>query len=245
MSKPDWRGWIADLLEPLWPLECPLCSRELCSPDVLRGGSGANDPPTMHPTCLARLEPTTPDAASPRRLRDGVPVRWCFRDGPDFFRLLHAAKYGRRPDLIQPVARAAARHALECGWIAAGSRIVPMPDDPDRLRARGASITGLIARELSACSGRPLATDLLRRRPGLDSLSKVEGAAERSRLVRGRFRTGNLPAIAVSTPLILVEDQVTTGSTAMEATRALGARGNPILLLSLAGAAAAPRELQH
>lgn len=233
-------SWLSDLLDPLWPLSCPLCDTELHGPDVLRGG-GAASPPTVHASCLATLPRVDPGPAWPRPVREGCPVRWGFADDPRFFTLLHAAKYRGRPDVVLPLARRIAD--LAAAWVPPRALLVPMPDDPDRLRERGVGITGLIAGELGRCLGRPVASGLLRRRAGLGSLAKVTGAAERARLVRHRFAVGRLAEVPRDVPLVLVEDQITTGSTATEAVRLLGSRNHSILLLALAAAAAAPREL--
>jgi predicted amidophosphoribosyltransferase len=55
--------------------------------------------------------------------------------------------------------------------------------------------------------------------------------------------SGRIAEIARDRPIVLVDDQVTTGSTVSAIVSLLGARGNPLLVLSLAASTAAPGEV--
>lgn len=227
------------LLDTIWPSRCALCH------DLLED---ASDPPLcvgaqalLHAGCLARLPACSNESGGARSLRDGVPIFACFADDAHFFELLHACKYGGQSKLLQPLGERLARLAVQVGCLCAGGILVPLPDDARRRRERGYSVTGILAREVARHSGLPLRTDLLYRRAGGVAQAGLSAAADRRDNQSERWVSGRLDAIASEVPLILIEDQITTGATATAALRRLGARGNPLACLALAIAEAAPR----
>jgi predicted amidophosphoribosyltransferase len=197
--------------------------------------------PLIHRACLMGLERAQPAAARPRPLTAGVPIRWVFRDGPDFFRVLHAAKYQGRPGLLAVLGEALAAAAGRAAWIPPESVLVPLPDDRGRRRQRGYSVTGLLAAAVRHQCGGTLRPDLLvRRRDQPAAQASLEDPEERAKNVRSLFGVGRLAEVARHRPLVLVEDQVTTGSTLRAALGCLGARGHAILGLALGGSRDAP-----
>ena len=84
---------------------------------------------------------------------------------------------------------------------------------------------------------------LLVRRRSARPQASVVGSARRLENVRGLYGVGRLSEVPSDAPLILVDDQITSGASLAAGLRLLGCRGNPVLGLALAGARAAPREL--
>jgi ComF family protein len=112
----------------------------------------------------------------------------------------------------------------------APARVVPVPLHPRRLRERGFSPAGLLARALAREAHVPFAPSLLAR--AVDTRSQTE-------LSRGERRANVAGAFAARGPaparLWLVDDVVTTGSTLAEAARALrGAGAREIVAVCLA-----------
>lgn len=234
--------WTA-LVELLWPAVCPVCERE-----CLEGGKwicdrGPTRQALMHAECLSRLRSKPALPVEPSPWRQGVPLTWAFRDSPEWFRVLHAIKYGGRWPLLDLLAGAAAFPRPLAGARMGSPILVPLPDDPFRRRERGGSVTGRLAEGLALRWGATRRPDLLRRRGPRPAQARLHSPAERARNVRGLFRPGPLDAVSLARPLVLVEDQITTGSTLREALPALGARGHRIAVFALAAAARAPRRL--
>jgi ComF family protein len=216
--------YIWSILEPLLGARCHLCGAPghgLCDPcrDSLPGNAPAcprcatpipADLPidTKCPGCQARPPPF--DAAI-------APLRYA----PPVDDLVSGLKYHGRLELAAPLARrlaeaAAARAMPEGGPIA----LVPVPMADGRLRERGfnqaAELARLVAHELRI----PLALDLLQRPGPADPQRGLARSARRGN-VRGAFEArGPVPE-----RLALIDDVVTTGATAAQASLALRRAG--------------------
>lgn len=211
-----WHG----LVELLWPAVCVVCDRECAG--------------LVHAQCLDALPRCPRGAATPGS------VHGLFADGPSWFRLLHQWKYKGRAPLAGLVASEMVR-ACPSGLV--GGVLVPVPDDPARRRARGFSPTLDLARELATRAGLDLDPRLLRRAAARPSQTTCGNDGERLRNVAGSFGVGDLSRYPVSKTLILVDDQVTSGATVVEAARHLRVRGNPVVVWAAASAARAPGRL--
>jgi ComF family protein len=128
-------------------------------------------------------------------------------------------KYARKVAIARTMARYMAPLVSE-----AGERLlVPVPLHRTRLWSRGFNQSALVARELSNHLG--IAVDAMvlkriRRTPPLKGMSPLQ----RRKTVSGAFRVGDKAAIAGKT-VILVDDVLTTGSTAEACARALRRAG--------------------
>ena len=212
----------AALLDVVLPLEC--------------GGCGA--PSTRWcPVCAASLQVSTdePHVVAPR-VDPGVPVFALGRyAGPRRQAIVAVKERGRR-DLVTPLARTLAlgvHRLLDWGVLATPLTLVPAPTRRSAARRRGGDPVARMA--AAACSACPD----IRVVPALRTTAMVRDSvglsgADRERNIAGRVRVARaVPAGEV----LVVDDVVTTGATAREAVRALGAAGVPVAaVLTLAHA---------
>jgi ComF family protein len=129
-------------------------------------------------------------------------------------------KYGRKV----AIARTMARYMVPLVGAADRDKIlVPVPLHRTRLWQRGFNQSALVARELSRklqLRSEPLVLRRLKRTPPLKGMSSLQ----RRRTVAGAFKVADKSAVAGKT-VILVDDVLTTGSTAEACARALQRAG--------------------
>jgi ComF family protein len=129
-------------------------------------------------------------------------------------------KYGRKVGL----ARTMSRYMWPLlGELPAGSVFVPVPLHRSRLWRRGFNQSVLVARELSKRTGVPVSVDALKRVRATPPLKGLN-MRQRRRTVAGAFRQSGSTDLRGKT-VILVDDVMTTGSTANACARILKRAG--------------------
>ena len=143
-----------------------------------------------------------------------------------------AFKYGEIPGLAEPLAEAALRAAAE--RFAPGQILIPVPLHPRRRRERGLNAAEELARAITRRSGIPMAQAL--ERPLSLTPQSGLGRTERRRNAANSFRISR-PEAVHGRPVVLVDDVLTTGSTAGVCARLLlGAGARSVGVLALARA---------
>ncbi len=170
--------------------------------------------------CRRLLESPRPSAARKDRLEgcDGFFWLWVYR--PPFDRIVLGLKYRRLDYLGRHIAdEASARLGIE---LRRPEVVVPMPMHWRRRLARGRNHAESIARPLARRLGRPMSPALRRRTLGRPQV----GRGRRQRLANpGIVFACGKPAAVRGRVVLLVDDVVTTGTTAGRAARTLKAAG--------------------
>lgn len=125
-------------------------------------------------------------------------------------------KYGRKVALAKVMAR---YMAPLLGNLPPGALLTPVPLHRRRLAARGFNQSLLIAREIGRLRGVPVAPRLLRRKKPTPPL-KGMSFSERRKAVAGAFALRARTDVAGRT-IVLIDDVLTTGSTAEACARTL------------------------
>ncbi len=209
----------------IWPPFCPNCgSRAAC--------------PREHwcERCWARL---AADRGDREPAPAGTPVVYAaWRVDALFLEMLATSKYRGRRDVGLRLARESAgrlARRLPAGFL------VPVPLTRAKRRERGFNQPEDFARELSQIRGMPVRSDWLRRRRGGASSAGRRRAA-RADAVRDAFVAGPELPRDQKTPVILVDDVVTTGATTAECILALAAAGARVAAVVAMGRARDPAD---
>lgn len=194
------------------------------------------------PRCLSRLERAEADAVAAqlerlpdvRHALDAAFVLWHFDKGGTLQRIQHALKYGNRPrygvDLGAIAGAAYAKAAL-----AAPDWAVPVPLHQTRFLERGYNQSAMLARGAARALGVDVREDVLVR-PRATRSQTAFARAGRWGNVCGAFAAPH-PGVVRERRLLLVDDVLTTGATAVAAAQALkeaGAAEVHLLALALA-----------
>lgn len=118
----------------------------------------------------------------------------------------------------------------------ANESVIPVPLHADRLKERTFNQAEIIANELSAITGLPVDTASLIRAEHTEKHRAGMGARERARTLEDAFHV-RAPRLIENKTVLLVDDVMTTGSTANEIARTLldgGARAVNVLTLARA-----------
>jgi ComF family protein len=148
--------------------------------------------------------------------------------------LVHALKYEGWRELADFMGRAMAELPLPAHPPRTPSVVIPVPTTARRLAERGYNQAGLLAGRLAAGLGLPLC-DALVRRPSARSQTSLK-PFERRENVRGAFAPAHAaatPSVVAGAHVLLVDDVLTTGSTAAEAASVLVAMGARTVTLAV------------
>lgn len=220
-----WTGF----LDLMYPPRCLRCSAR--TPDVTL-------PLCMH--CLRQMEQPSLDEVTEHIARlpaahqalDGAMALWTFDRNGALQRLQHALKYGNRPRYGRPLGELIGT-AYRKTRLPPPDAVVPIPLHRTRYLERGYNQSRMLAEGIGCALDVPIRTDLLRR-PHPTRAQANLSRVERWQNVRDAFAVPDPPAIEHPT-LLLVDDVLTTGSTATAAAHTLKEAGVSTVLLATLG----------
>jgi predicted amidophosphoribosyltransferase len=164
---------------------------------------------------------------------NALPVFPAFLTDDAVLALVHLLKFGRA-QRIAPWIGAAMAQGIPARAARRGTVLVPVPMDRASRRRRGFNQAERIAAELARRWNLTLRADALVKPAPTVAQSRLD-RADRLRNLTGTFRAGPGAAGLWGRPVLLVDDLVTTGSTAHACAAALAAAGAGPLAVASAG----------
>lgn len=230
MTRPA-REWLTALLDLAFPPFCPVCRARLGEGrrDPLCAGCWAGLERITGPVCRVCGVPFDPLAGA------GLGGRTCgacrltpppfhyaraaARYGDTVRQAVHAFKFGRRRALAAPLGDLLAGIGLAGLPGPEPDLVLPVPLHPSRERERGFNQAALLAARLGRAVGLAVDVTALKRRRATAAQADLP-ARERQANVRGAF-TVRRPERVAGRHVLLVDDVLTTGSTAGSCATAL------------------------
>ncbi len=224
-------SWAADLVELLLPGGCVACGAWIPrarSGELVCGRCRSRFRAPPWPRCprchfpRGAGRPDAPDCLECRPWSPGLAAaRYAFVLAPPVDDLVHALKYEGWPELAALMGRELAKVGLPEEDRA--SLVVPVPTTNERRRRRGYNQAELLAESFAGHSDRTVRRALVRRSEGRSQTALTP--AERRQNVRGVFAPNPSAESVDGSRVLLVDDVLTTGSTASEAATTLQSLG--------------------
>jgi len=201
--------WWTDLLTFFLPVHCLVCGKKLSSPgEVLCLRCDFNLPRTAY---IHRIDNPISQSFWGR-----VPVEmgtslFRFEKGSAYQVLLHELKYRGNMKAGFYMGRLLGNELLHSSY-ACCDLMVPVPLHPRRYKKRGFNQSEIIASGISAATGIPVVTNLLKRTVHNRSQTSL-GRYARYENVNGNFCVSSRAPDVNGKKILLVDDVLTTGST--------------------------------
>lgn len=217
-------GWCADLVDLLLPGGCVACGNWIPEPHAVRlvcGSCRARLPRAPWPRCPRCHLPLGTGRSGTARCRECADwpdaldhARFATVLAPPADKLVHALKYGGWAELAREMGRTMASLRLPAAPAGASRLVVPVPTTRERVRERGYNQAELLARSVAETLDIPFLEGLVRVRGGATQVALPP--SQRRANVKGAFaaRGGEAAPRIEGAHVVLVDDVLTTGSTA-------------------------------
>lgn len=230
---------VDPVLAVVFPSTCPACGEPLAHPTAgpLCEPCWETLPRHVRPLCPCGV-PLAPGCGRCGRCRrDLQPFAAGASLGPyvgALRALVHALKYEKRRRVARRLAQALAKDPAVAALLTPGAILLPVPLHPRRRRERGFNQSELLSEELARLGpGLAVCPGALVRRKDTPAQAGLSAAARRQN-VAGAFAVRRRSQVAARV-VVLVDDVVTTGATALACARVLREAGVAELrLLSVA-----------
>ena len=198
-------------------LFCAAATRLLAPPTCAACGGPRTGPPPFCPSCGSPVP-------AQQGLLDGVTLMAAGTYTPPLAPAIRRFKFEDHPELAPDLARLVASR-LRCEGIGSGAGFVPVPLHRARLVERGYNQAALLASALAQSVGGAFLPRALERRHATSQQARL-GRRQRAANVEEAFVARER---AHARPVILIDDVVTTGATALACLRTLRQAGFEVL----------------
>ena len=200
---------IIDFFNLLFPNLCVVCNEKLLRSEEHICITGLNLLPKTNYHSVH-------DNPVEKRFWGKIPIQratdfFFFQKGSPFQKLLHALKYKGDKEIGKTLGKYAAAELLESSDFASVDVIIPVPLHSKRFKTRGYNQSEWIANGLSAILGKPINTEVLKRKRENTTQTK-KTVFERYENTEGIFELSDRNALT-GKHILLVDDVLTTGST--------------------------------
>ncbi len=223
--------WINKVLELCYPPQCFFCSASLKGRESLcgecEGGLARVDEPFCE-VCGEPFEGVIEHAFSCYNCH-GVELAFDFavaavRSSNEATELVHHLKYKRELHLSVSMAEVMAQCFFKEPRLAGKQwKLLPVPLHWSRKAKRGFNQAAELAKHLSVISGQPQRSFLVRKK-AVSSQARL-GRAKRLKNLQGSFAVRESRKSDKSSPILIIDDVLTTGSTASECAKVLRKAG--------------------
>ncbi len=229
MARMAWR-LFSDVADFLFPRYCAVCGTRLTRTET-----------EVCVSCLSGLPKTRAHLMEENPIEQlfwtfmpvGRATSHFFYESAEAHRVIHQLKYFNNPRVGEVLARVMATGLQEDGFFEGMDMIVPVPLHWRRMRTRGYNQCDYIAKGISSVTGLPVAKDVVRRVVNNKTQTRL-GTGERRDNVEDIFRLDDADAVR-GKHVLLVDDVITTGSTAVSCGATLArAGGVTVSVVSLA-----------
>lgn len=212
------RQYLRQLWRTLFPQSCCCCRGRLLSNEQYVCTTCMMDFPRTFLGSDARDNEFVRRYWGVNSAESGTAV-FAYFPGSELASVIHAMKYGHKPDLCRFMGRAMTSSPLVMQIMATADALVPVPITEARHAERGYNQSEELCRGISDVAAVPVRTDALRRIHFSESQTAL-AHAERIANVEGAFALADCSGLE-GKHIVLVDDIVTTGSTTLECQRIL------------------------
>lgn len=224
-------SFLSKLFDTIAPRQCAICGRRLSPTELVLCGK-----------CHLRLpftffERSAQDNPMARQFWGQLPIdraaAWFYFDAQaETAHMIYDMKYHGRPLLARQLGTVMARQMQVSNYFDGIDALVPMPLTRRRLWQRGYNQSYEICRGISDVTGLPIYKNVVRRTSFAGSQTNKSAMQRRENVEHAFALTGK--GNITGKHILLVDDIVTTGSTAISCGRVItAASGSPISILSL------------
>ncbi len=203
------------VLDVIFPKKCALCQGELSRPEASLCDRCERELPVMKHVCA--IENLTIDGTNALTVYCALRYTGTVKTG------IVSMKYGDRPQVCDFLGETLYRvlsESRECDInFSDFDVVVPVPSTPEKIKMRGYNQAELIAAKFAQLADLPMETGALKKNTNVVSQSTLDMAA-RQKSVAGVYEILDASVVA-GKKVLLVDDILTTGATAIAITRIL------------------------
>lgn len=203
------------VLDVIFPKKCALCKDELSHPEASLCDRCEKELPGMKHVCA--IENLTIDGTNALTVYCALRYTGTVKTG------IVSMKYGDRPQVCDFLGEALYQvlsESRECDVnFSDFDMVVPVPSTPEKMKMRGYNQAELIAAKFAELAGLPMETGALKKNTNVVSQSTLDMAA-RQKSVAGVYEILDGSVVA-GKKVLLVDDILTTGATAIAIARIL------------------------